>query len=99
MQIVHTGRVLLGPHDHGLEYGPLDSPGQRRTVYVQIRLLVDVSGMCGSAKKKNIMFPISEMTGCHVELNVASFSDCSQLRYTLPNVFRSCHTFENVFKV
>ena len=43
-------------------------------------VLVDVSGMCQNAAKKQIMFPVSEITSCHMELNIAKFDDCLQLR-------------------
>ena len=53
-------------------------------VHVPLRLplnvLVDISGMCSNARKKNIMFPVSEITSCHMQLDLASFNNCPQLR-------------------
>ena len=45
-----------------------------------VAVLVGINGLCSNATKKNIMFPISEMTSCHMQLDLTKFKDCSKLR-------------------
>ena len=39
-----------------------------------------VIGTCKSSTKKDIMFPIGEITGCYLSLNLSEFGDCHKLR-------------------
>ena len=45
--------------------------------------LVDASGLCMNAGRKQLSFAVNEVSSCLLRLNYDSFGNCTTLRYPL----------------